>query len=56
MENIWHYLRANWLSNRVFETHEAIIDDLINRNPCLGARWSILMTVGISRLERVRSD
>ena len=26
MENIWQYLRANWLSNRVFETYEAIID------------------------------
>ena len=23
---IWRYLRANWLSNRVFETYEAIID------------------------------
>jgi hypothetical protein len=22
----WQYLRANWLSNRVFETYEAIID------------------------------
>jgi hypothetical protein len=26
VENIWQYLRANWLSNRVFETYEAIID------------------------------
>lgn len=26
VENIWHYLRANWLSNRVFETYEAIVD------------------------------
>jgi transposase len=25
-ENIWQYLRANWLSNRVFETYDAIID------------------------------
>ena len=26
VENVWHYLRANWLSNRVFETYDAIID------------------------------
>jgi len=26
VENIWQYLRANWLSNRVFDNYEAIID------------------------------
>ena len=26
VENIWQYLRQNWLSNRIFETYEAIID------------------------------
>jgi transposase len=26
VENVWQFLRANWLSNRVFETYEAIID------------------------------
>ena len=26
VENIWQFLRANWLSNRVFETYDAIID------------------------------
>ena len=25
-ENIWQFLRQNWLSNRVFEDYEAIID------------------------------
>lgn len=25
-ENIWQYLRQNYLSNRVFETYDAIID------------------------------
>jgi transposase len=25
-ENIWQYMRANWLSNRVFENYDAIID------------------------------
>ena len=26
VENIWQYLRANWLSNGVFETYDDIID------------------------------
>ena len=26
VENIWQYLRANWLSNRIFENYDAILD------------------------------
>jgi transposase len=26
LENIWQYLRANWLSNRVFDGYDAIIE------------------------------
>jgi len=26
VENVWQYLRANWLSNRVFETYDDILD------------------------------
>ena len=26
VENIWQYLRANWLSNRVFDTYNEILD------------------------------
>ena len=26
VENIWQYIRQNWLSNRVFEDYDAIID------------------------------
>ena len=26
VENVWQYLRANWLSNRVFDTYEEIIE------------------------------
>jgi hypothetical protein len=26
VENVWQFLRSNWLSNRVFESYEAIID------------------------------
>jgi len=26
VENVWQYLRQNWLSNRVFENYDAIVD------------------------------
>jgi transposase len=26
VENVWNYLRQNWLSNRVFDTYDAIIE------------------------------
>jgi len=26
VENIWLYMRSNWLSNRVFENYDAIVD------------------------------
>ena len=26
MENIWQFMRDNWLSNRVFPSHEAMVD------------------------------
>lgn len=26
VENVWQYLRQNWLSNSVFDTYDAIID------------------------------
>ena len=26
VENIWQFMRDNWLSNRIFEDYEAIID------------------------------
>lgn len=26
VENVWQYLRQNWLSNRVFEDYDAILD------------------------------
>jgi len=25
-ENIWQYLRQNWLSNRIFDSYDAIVD------------------------------
>jgi transposase len=36
VENIWQYLRSNWLSNRVFDTYDAMTSVAEYRN--LGAR------------------
>jgi putative transposase len=37
-ENIWQYMRANWLSNRVFENYNAIIEAACEA-------WNNLMTM-----------
>ena len=47
VENIWQYLRQNWLSNRVFETYDAILDagcDAWNR---LIAEPQTIMSIGM---------
>jgi transposase len=46
VENIWQYIRSNWLSNRVFEDYEAIINagcDAWNR---LIAQPETITTIG----------
>jgi hypothetical protein len=63
IETIWQYLRQNWLSNRVFDTYEAIIDaacealaqapgptqrDHLNRNARLGPGRSKMRAIGIT--------
>lgn len=37
VENVWQYLRQNWLSNRVFDTYEAILEAACEA-------WNKLMT------------
>jgi hypothetical protein len=65
VEHIWQYLRANWLTNSVFEICDAIIDaacdpwpahrptgdDHIYRHAQLGAYRSISVAVGIMGLD-----
>lgn len=33
VENVWQFLRQNWLSNRVFENYEAILDAACDAEP-----------------------
>ena len=47
VENVWQYLRQNWLSNRVFDTYEDILDagcDAWNR---LLAQPQAIMSLGL---------
>ena len=62
-ENIWQFMRANWLSNRIFKSFDEIVDSLllrleyahrstvenhVHRPPRLGSRRSLIVRVGIS--------
>ena len=47
VENIWQYLRANWLSNRVFETYDDIIDAACDAWRRLIAQPEAITSIGI---------
>ena len=47
VENIWQYIRQNWLSNRVFETYEEIIDAGCEAWNKLIAQPEIIKSIGM---------
>ena len=47
VENIWQFLRANFLSNRVFETYEAIIDACCQAWKSLIAQPQTITSIGM---------
>lgn len=47
VENIWQYLRSNWLSNRVFENHDAIIDAACNAWNRMMAQPKAIKSIGM---------
>ena len=47
VENVWQYLRGNWLSNRVFDTHEAILDTACEAWRRLVAQPEIITSIGL---------
>lgn len=47
VENLWQYLRSNWLSNRVFDTYEAIIDAACEAWRNLTAKPETIMSIGM---------
>ena len=46
VENIWQYLRANWLSNRVFEGYDDIIDAACDAWNKLTAKPAVITSIG----------
>jgi hypothetical protein len=49
VENVWQYLRANWLSNIVFETFDDIIDAAYDAWRNLTARPDVITSIGMRR-------
>jgi len=46
VENIWQFIRDNWLSNRIFEDYEAILDACCSAwNRLIDKPWKI-MSIG----------
>ena len=46
VENIWQFMRDNWLSNRVFTSHDNIVDLCCEAwNKLIDQPWRI-MTIG----------
>ena len=68
VESIWQHLRANWLSNRIFDTYDNIIDaacnawsrlvaqpQTITSIATVGSCQSVMKAVGIRTLESERN-
>jgi hypothetical protein len=49
VENIWHYLRANYLSNRVFENYNDIIAACSEAWNKLTAKPDIIISIGMRK-------
>ena len=47
VENIWQLLRANWLSNRVFDTYDAIIEAACDAWKRLIAQPKTITSIGL---------
>lgn len=49
VENIWQYMRDNWLSNRIFANYEDILDHCcFNWNKLVERPW-LIMSIGTRR-------
>lgn len=47
VENIWQYLRGNWLSNTVFESYDDIIDAACEAWNKLTALPDVITSIGL---------
>jgi len=46
VENIWQYMRDNWLSNRIFQSYDDILDHCCYAWNKLAGRPSTIMSIG----------
>lgn len=46
VENIWQFMRENWLSNRVFKSYEDIVDHCCHASRTLLDRPWKIMSIG----------
>jgi hypothetical protein len=47
MENVWQFVRDNWLSNRIFHSYEEIVDHCCDAwNRLIEQPW-IIMSIGL---------
>ena len=53
VENIWQYMRSNWLSNRVFETYEAILEAACDAWNKLVAQPETITSIGMRKWAHV---
>ena len=53
VENIWQYLRQNWLSNRVFPTYTAILDAGCHAWNSLIAQPETITSIGMRKWAHV---
>jgi len=47
IENVWQYMRANWLSDRIFEAYDDIVDHCADAWNKLAARPWTIMSIGM---------
>jgi len=47
IENVWHYLRDNWLSNRIFDIYDDIVDHCCDAWKKLADRPWVIMSIGL---------
>jgi transposase len=49
VENIWQFMRENWLSNRVFSSYEDILDHCAHAwNKLVDQPW-VIMSIGLRK-------
>ena len=56
VENVWQYLRANWLSNRVFDAYNDIIDAACDAWNRLVAQPNTITSIGMRDWAHVRQS